>query len=73
MGPGAGQLEFVERSNWSFAFPRHSKDKVAGAELSWGKEVRGPHLSLLRSRKPPQLHMRRKAHRGSKREGASPH
>ena len=43
---------------------------MAGAELCWNKKIRWPHLWLLRSRSPPQLHMLRKASQRSKREAA---
>ena len=41
---------------------------MAGAELCQSKLIRQPHLSILRSGKPPQLHMCRKTPGGSKRE-----
>ena len=41
---------------------------MAGAELCQSKLIRRPHLSILRSGKPPQLHMCRKTPGGSKRE-----
>lgn len=46
---------------------------MAGAKVCWNKEIRGPHLSLLRSRKRPRLHTHKAAPQGSKRERASSH
>ena len=46
---------------------------MAGADLCWNKKIRWPHLWLLRSRSPPQLHMHRKTSQRSKREGTLLH
>jgi len=45
---------------------------MAGTEFCWNKEIRRPHLPLLRSRKPPQLHMCRKAPQRSRGKGQHP-
>ena len=45
---------------------------MAGAELCQSKLIRQPHLSILRSGKPPQLHTCRNTPGGSKREQPHP-
>ena len=68
MGACPEQLGFVKWSISKLCFLRPTKDQVSGRSwaLRRSKQIKQPHLSLLRSRKPPQFHVCKKAPWGPK-------
>ena len=71
LGWAAGVCQ-VEEIGPLFSLDTPRTKLMAGAELCQSKLIRRPHLSILRSGKPPQLHMCRKTPGGSKREQPHP-
>ena len=71
MGPWAGQLLFVKQSKTgALTLPDTLRTKLlTGAEHCWSREIRWP---LLRSKRPPGLHLCRKAPWRSKGRGHQP-
>ena len=71
LGWAAGVCQ-VEEIGPLFSLDTPRTKLMAGAELCQSKLIRRPHLSILRSGKPPQLHTCRKTPGGSKREQPHP-
>lgn len=74
MGACPEQLGFVKWSILELCFPPTHQRPSEWQELSLrrSKQIKQPHLSLLRSRKPPQLHVCRKALGGQKGRSVTP-